>query len=96
VIDKQLQECIKAAHKAGLQNAEQLSRDSVLIRFVQLCSWYSQIQKERDNLLEALQLLEGCIVMGGDPYEGLGPSKPGTSPIAKARAAIAKEKGEAP
>jgi hypothetical protein len=47
------------------------------------------------DLLEALHLLAGCIVMGGDPYEGLGPSKPGTSPIAKARAAIAKAKGEA-
>ena len=47
------------------------------------------------DLLEAIQLLAGCIVMGGDPYEGLGPSKPGTSPIAKARAAIAKAKGEA-
>jgi L-lactate utilization protein LutB len=92
MIDQQLQECIKAAHKAGLQNAEQLSRDSVLIRFVQLCSWYSQIQKERDNLLEALESIvaaddQSAKEIGLEDYE-----HPST---AKARAAIAKVKGEA-
>jgi hypothetical protein len=90
--NKQLQECIKAAHKAGLQNAEQLSRDSVLIRFVQLCSWYSQIQKERDNLLEALEVL--TLAIGLTPIAGNKDALQEAFDIA--RAAIAKAKGEAP
>lgn len=86
MIDQQLQECIKSAHKAGLQNAEQLSRDSVLIRFVQLCSWYSQIQKERDNLLEALERLRDAEKEPRSEWK---------LAIANADIAIAKAKGEA-
>lgn len=48
------------------------------------------------ELLEALQMMLGCELMGGDQRKGLGPDKPGTSPVAKARAAIAKATGETP
>ena len=46
------------------------------------------------ELLEALQIMLGCELMGGHQREGLGPDKPGTSPVAKARAAIAKATGK--
>ena len=42
------------------------------------------------ELLEALQLLLGCVLMDGDPREGRCPDHPGTSPIAMARAAVTK------
>jgi hypothetical protein len=39
--------------------------------------------------LQALQILLGCVLLGGDPHEGV-KGKPGTSPIALARAAVTK------
>jgi len=39
--------------------------------------------------LHALQILLGCVLMGGDPREGI-EGKPGTSPVAIARAAVTK------
>ena len=45
------------------------------------------------DLLDALQMMLGRELMGGDQREGLGPDKPGTSPVAKACAAIAKATG---
>lgn len=48
------------------------------------------------ELLHALQMLLGCVLTGGDPREGLGPAKPGTSPVALSRAAIARTTGKEP
>ena len=52
-----------------------------------------RLERQRDGLLEACELLLGCVLMGGDPREGLGPDKPNTSPVSRARAAIAAVKG---
>ena len=52
-----------------------------------------QLKELNSELLEALQILLGCVLMGGDPREGKGLRYPGTSPVSKARAAINKAKG---
>lgn len=56
----------------------------------------AQLAAAAPELLAALQIMLGCELMGGDQREGLGPDKPGTSPVAKARAAIAKATGQTP
>jgi hypothetical protein len=55
-----------------------------------------RLERQRDGLLEALQMMLGCELMGGDQRQGLGPDKPNTSPVARARAAIASVKGGQP
>ena len=50
----------------------------------------AQLMAAAPELLEALETMLKCELEGGDQREGLGPNQPGTSPLAKARAAIAK------
>lgn len=54
----------------------------------------SQLIAAAPELLEALEMMLKCELEGGDQREGLGPDQPGTSPVAKARAAIAKATGK--
>lgn len=54
----------------------------------------AQLIAAAPELLEALEMMLKCELDGGDHREGLGPDQPGTSPLAKARAAIAKATGE--
>lgn len=48
--DQILQNCIDAARLAGLENSEQMSRESVLLRFPQLCKWYLQTLRELERV----------------------------------------------
>ena len=50
----------------------------------------AQLIAATPELLEALETMLKCELEGGDYREGLGPDQPGASPLAKARAAIAK------
>ena len=54
----------------------------------------AQLIAAAPELLEALEIMLKCELAGGDHREGLGPDQPGTSPLAKARAAIAKATGK--
>ena len=73
--------------------------DSTLIAYVMSDSSSvptpdAQLIAAAPELLEALEIMLKCELAGGDHREGLGPDQPGTSPLAKARAAIAKATGK--
>lgn len=87
MIETPLQKCIKAAHRAGLENAEQLSEQSVILRFPSLCAWYREACRERDELSRVLQqALEEYKESGAISNETW----------ENAEWAIAKAKGETP
>ena len=54
-----------------------------------------RLELDRAALMEALQMMLGCELMGGDQREGL-PGQTGTSPVAKARAAISAARANFP
>ena len=54
----------------------------------------AQLIAAAPELLEALEMMLKCELEGGDQRERLGHDQPGTSPVAKARAAIAKATGK--
>lgn len=54
------------------------------------------LELDRAALMGALQMMFDCELMGGDQRQGLGPDKPGTSPVAKARAALSAARANFP
>jgi hypothetical protein len=54
-----------------------------------------RLELDRAALMEALQMMLGCELMGGDQREGL-PGQTGTSPVAKARAALSAARANFP
>ena len=96
MIDTPLKYCIEAARRAGLENAEQLSEQSVVLRFPSLCAWYREACRERDEmerqrneLLAALESVMDSWQYGETTYEA-------KTTYDHARSAIEKAKGEKP
>ena len=71
-----------------------LGNDYLLLTSYELTEANARLIASAPDLLHALQMMLGCELMGGDHREGIGPDEPGTSPVAKARAAIAKATGK--
>ena len=65
MIDTPLKYCIEAARRAGLENAEQLSEQSVVLRFPSLCAWYREACRERDEMErqrnELIEIIDCCL-----------------------------------
>ena len=55
VTKQEIQDCITAAHKAGLQNSEQLCLLSIVRRFPQLCAWYADSERENHKLRQQIK-----------------------------------------
>ena len=61
VTQQEIQDCIKAGHKAGLQNSEQLCVLGIIRRFPQLCLWYADSENENRKLKRELNAAKAEI-----------------------------------
>lgn len=65
VTQQEIQDCIKAGHKAGLQNSEQLCVLSIIRRFPQLCLWYADSENENRKLKRELNAAKALAEQNG-------------------------------